>query len=113
MKTASQYPADSIELTAPSGGVVSGTPYLIGRFFGVCMKDAAVGDPFDMALVGVYDMPHTATETFAEGDIVYWNDSTKKVTSTAGGNTAVGAATAAVAGTDATAPVRIPLDARA
>lgn len=86
-------PGESLDLIAPSGGVVSGLGYLIGGFFVVAAATVAEGETFSGARTGVFDLAattHASTQAFAAGDRVFWNDTTKKVTATATGNQAIG-----------------------
>ena len=80
---------------------------LDGTLFGISSYDATVGAEVELDLVGVFDIPKTAAETFTRGAKVYWNNTTKLATSTAAGNSLIGATTVAAAGSDATARVRL------
>ncbi len=107
MKTFIQ-PGETLDLIAPSGGVVSGLGYLIGGLFVIASVTAAEGAPFAGVRVGVHSLAattHATDQAFAAGDKVYWNDSTKKVTATATGNQIIGFATEAKVSTDAVAKV--------
>lgn len=99
-------PGHSLPLTAPAGGVVSGSGYLIGSLFVVSQLTVAAGAPFTALIDGVVDLPK-ATGAVTEGQKIYWNDTTKVVTTTASGNTLIGAATLAALSADATARVRL------
>lgn len=96
-------PGDIVDLPAPSGGVVSGTPYLIGALFGVAQVSADEGETFAFARKGVFSaLPketHATDQPWAIGDPLYWNDTTKVLTKTAVGNTLVAIATAAALST--------------
>lgn len=102
-------PGNSVTMTAPSGGVVSGIAYLIGALFGVAAVTAAEGESFEMSLVGVYTLPAAsgASTDFTAGAKLYWDDTAKKVTKTATGNTPVGYALADKATGGTTATVRL------
>lgn len=108
MKTYVQE-GDALEFTAPSGGVVAGNGYLIGSIFGVARTTAAEGAAFILDTGGVYTLPKKAGDTPAQGAVVYWDDTNKYVTTTASGNTKIGAhaAAAAAASAAATLPVRL------
>lgn len=97
---------DTLDLAAPSGGVVSGTPYLIGALFGIAGITADAGVTFPLAREGVFSgLPkatHATDQAWAVGDPLYWDDSAKKLTKTGTGNTLVAIATAAAASTAAT-----------
>lgn len=99
-------PGKTLTLTAPTGGVVSGNFYKIGAVFGVAVQSAAEGAAFDLETGGVYDLAKTAGNTFAAGADVYATPA-GVMTSTASGNTKVGAAVAAAAAGDATVRVRL------
>ena len=94
---------------APSGGVVSGTGYLIGGTFGVANSTAAEGKPFALSLSGVWTLPKAATVTPAPGALLYWDNTAKNVTTTSAGNTLIGvhAAQVAAGAADVTLPVRL------
>lgn len=89
-------PGKVVTRTAPMGGVTSGTPYLIGSLLVVATVDAAAGDPFEGLAVGVITGVKPGSQAWTEGAKIYWDDSAKKFTTTAGGNTLVGVADAAV-----------------
>lgn len=100
-------PGDVITVVAPSGGVVSGSAYLIGALFGVASASAAEGDEFALATFGVFELPKTSALAIAAGDKVYWDDTAKVVNKTASGNTLVGVATAAAANPSSVVNVRL------
>lgn len=79
-----------LTLTAPTGGVVSGSMYLIGAILVVAVVSAAVGDEFEGAVCGVWELPKTSANTPAQGALAYWNDTAKEVTTTATGNKLIG-----------------------
>lgn len=72
-------PGDTIELTAPSGGVVAGTGYVIGNRFCIALTTAAVGLPFIAAIRGVWQLPKNATEATTTQQRAFWDDSAKAV----------------------------------
>ena len=90
-------PGNTITLTAPYD-VASGDGLLVGSVFGVAAGDAASGATVETALIGVFDLKKVASQAWAAGDKVYWDNTNKEATKTATGNTAVGVATEAVAG---------------
>lgn len=96
-------PGDSLTLTAPNGGVVSGSVYLIGVLLVVAAITAEAGDPFTCMARGVFSVTKVGTQAWAEGAAVYWDNGNSRFTTTAGGNTLAGAAAGAVgAGADET-----------
>ena len=86
---------DIVEFTAPSGGVTSGGVVKIGSLVGVAQNTAAEGEKFQLVRVGVFDVPKTEAQAWAEGVKVYWTGT--EVTTTASGNTLMGAAAEAAA----------------
>ncbi|UWQ17919.1 DUF2190 family protein [Jannaschia sp. M317] len=97
---------ENLTLTAPYA-VTSGGGCKTGLIFGVAAGDAASGETADLVTVGVFDMPKVAANNFAEGAVVYWDDTAKVVTSTASGNTKIGVAVTAAANPSASVPVRL------
>lgn len=101
---------DTIPLTAPSGGVVADTSYLIGAIFGVAMDTAVEGATFDLRRTGVFKFPKKSGEAWAEGDALYWDNVAFALTKTAGSLKKVAIATAvAVTGDARGAAVILPI----
>jgi predicted RecA/RadA family phage recombinase len=89
-------PGEVLTLTAPSGDVVAGRPYLIGSLLVVATISAEETLPFTGITVGVVSYTKPGSQAWTEGAKIYWDDSAKKFTTTAGGNTLVGVAVEAV-----------------
>jgi len=96
MKTYVQ-PGNTITLTAPYA-VASGDGLLVGSIFGLAAGTAALGEAVEAALVGVYDLKKVASQAWASGDKVYWDNTAKEATKTTTSNTLIGVAVVAVAG---------------
>src|ERR1700674_277633 len=60
----------TIAVPAPTGGVHSGDPILVGGFFGVANHDAEQTLPVEITLGGVWQLPEAAIVTFAVGAAV-------------------------------------------
>ena len=90
-------PGNTITLTAPYA-VTSGDGLLIGSIFGVAAGTAAVGEAVEAALTGVYDLKKVASQAWAAGDKVYWDNTAKEATKTTTSNNLIGVAVVAVAG---------------
>lgn len=105
MATNHVQPGNTITLTAPTGGVSSGDGVLVGAFFGVAKYDASAGDPVEVDLVGVWDLPKAAG-ALSEGDVVYWDPTAGEVSDDDGGYF-IGAVTQDALSADATARVRL------
>ena len=102
-----QQIGDTIGVTAPTGGVVSGQGLLVGALFGVAAVDAAEAAKFSLALTGCYRLPKATGNGLTEGQKAYWDDTAKNITGTASGNTLVGHAIEAAASGATEAVVRL------
>jgi len=98
-------PGNVLTLTAPSGGVESGSGYLIGALFVVALHDAAEGEVFEGQCTGVWSLPKTSDEAWGEGVEVYWDGSV--ATTTATDNTLIGHAAASAANPSSVGSVRL------
>ena len=88
-------PGNTITLTAPYA-VASGEGLLVGAIFGVAAGDAAIGEPVETALVGVFDITKVGSQAWTVGAKVYWDDTNKPCTTVATETTLIGAAVEAV-----------------
>src|SRR5215469_2905848 len=90
-------PGDHLTLTAPST-VISGQALQVGDvLFGVVQADADSGAPMVIATCGVWEIEKTSAQAYDVGDLLYWDNSGKKLTSTASTNLAVAIAVQAAA----------------
>lgn len=85
-------PGEMIEHTLAGTACVSGDGRLIGDLFGVATKDGAIGEAVNFALEGVYNLPKVTADVIAIGVKLYWDDTAKKITTTAASNKIVGSA---------------------
>lgn len=99
-------PGDVLDITAPYA-LTPGDGVLVGDTFGVSLDTSANGTAGRMATEGVFDIAKTAAQTFAQGALVYWDNTAKSVTAVSTGNRRIGSATQAAAGGDALARVRL------
>ncbi|WP_413877099.1 DUF2190 family protein [Albidovulum sp.] len=95
MKTYVQ-PGNNITLTAPYA-VASGDGLLVGSIFGVASGIAALGEPVEAALVGVYELKKLGSQAWAVGDRIYWDNTARQTTKVTTSNTLIGVAVDAVA----------------
>ena len=72
MKTFDQS-GKTLTLTAPSGGVVSGTPYLVGSLMVIATETVAETLPFVALVVGTVTVPKNADEAWTEGAKIHWD----------------------------------------
>lgn len=101
-------PGEVLTFTAPTGGVVSGTAYLIGALLVVAATTVAQTLPFEGAVEGVYTLPKIAGVAWTEGMLLYWDSATSNVGTVVGATTRrIGAAAAAAASGDTTGQVRL------
>ena len=101
-------PGKTITLTAPYA-VASGDGLLVGSVFGVAAGTAALSEAVETAVEGIYDLKKVASQAWAAGDRIYWDNTAKQTTKTLTANTLIGVATEAVAGgaTDLIGRVRL------
>lgn len=97
----------NITVTAPTGGTTSGVGVLIGNLFGVASNTVAVGVSTEIVTEGVFDLAKTSALAIAVGDLVYWDNTNKRVFKTASGNKLVGIATTAAANPSSTVNVKL------
>ena len=107
MATNYDSPGEYLELTAPTGGVVSGGAYLIGSYVIIATVDAAQTEKFVGALTGVWKLPKVSAQAWTEGVKIYWDDTAELFTTTVGTNVLVGAAAKAAVNPSAIGYVRL------
>lgn len=100
-------PGDTLDLTAPAGGVISGQAALYGALFGVASVSALEGQKLAVQIEGVFTLPKATGAGLTEGQKVYWDDTAKKITGTASGNTLVGHAVEVAASAAVEVAVRL------
>lgn len=97
---------DTVTLPAPYA-VTSGQGALIGALFGVANFDAASGADCEFDIEGVFDVTALSTDTAAVGAKLYWDNTNRRLTTTAASNTLVGVAVATKSAGAATARIRL------
>lgn len=84
---------DLLQFTAPSGGVVAGALTLVGLLLVIPVTSAAEGEIANAYTKGHCEgLPKATGESFAQGDLLYWDESESKLTKTTTGNTFAGIA---------------------
>lgn len=86
---------DVVQMTAPSGGVISGTPVVILSAFVIPQATVAETLPFAGLVEGLVNLPKGSTVVFSEGEAVFWDDATKLCKESATGYFKIGYATKA------------------
>jgi predicted RecA/RadA family phage recombinase len=97
---------DTVSVPAPYD-VNSGDGALVGSLFGVAVTDALTGAHVQLKTCGVVTLPKTTGQAWTVGARLYWNDTTRKCSTAATGNTLVGVALAAAASGDESGAVRL------
>jgi predicted RecA/RadA family phage recombinase len=98
-------PGNVLELTAPSGGVVSGAAVQIGQMVGIATTSAAQAAKFNLAVTGVFTVVKATGETWGEGELVYFDGT--EFTTTGTSNLLVGVAVAAAGSADTSGVLRL------
>jgi predicted RecA/RadA family phage recombinase len=96
MSTKFIQPGRIVTFTAPTGGVVSGTPVLIGNLLVIPQATVAQTLPFEGMIEGVHSVTKAASQAWAEGVLVYWDNTAKNFTTTTTSNYRAGVACVAV-----------------
>lgn len=108
---ASNYiqPGNVVTVAAPYD-VASGAGALVGTMFGVATYTAASGASVELNTIGVHDLlaeGAASGQDIVQGGAVYWDNTNKRCTKTASGNTKIGVATEAKASTATVVRVRL------
>ena len=83
-------PGDTITAPAPYDRT-AGQPALIGNLVGVALSDVLSGASGEFKTTGVYDLPKAPSQAWATfGAVVYFDNTNKRFTTTASGNTLAG-----------------------
>lgn len=80
-----------LEVIAPYD-VTSGGGVLVGSIFGFAVTSAVSGQPVNIKRKGVFEHAKTSAQAVTQGAALYWDNTNKVLTTTASGNTLVGAA---------------------
>lgn len=62
-----------------TGAVVAGQMYQVGALIGVATGNAANGEEYELALMGVYKQPKDSALVLAQGVAVDWDDTAKEI----------------------------------
>lgn len=99
-------PGDTLTFTAPYA-VASGAGFLVGVQFAVALADAASGASVEGRTRDVWDLAKNSGEAWTAFAKVYWDNTNKRLTTTASGNTYVGVSTQAQASADVIGRVKL------
>lgn len=88
----------NVTLAAPYA-LTSGQGALVGSLFAVASVDLANGASGEFVTAGVFDLTKATGEAWTVGAKIYWDNTNRRTTTTASGNTLIGVAMlAAIAG---------------
>lgn len=87
--------------------LASGAPVVVGARVVVAITSGLNGATIACRTKGVYSLGKTAAQAYAKGAKLYFDDTTKLVTSTAGSNLVIGYAHEAALAADTTVPVAL------
>ena len=96
----------TITLTAPHD-LSSGDALLVNALFGVACSNALAGEEVETTLEGVFDLPKKTEQQVDQGAKLYWDNTNRELTTTASGNTRVGASAKAAGPAEASVAIRI------
>lgn len=97
---------DRLQYTA-GADITSGSGVLVGVRLGVAATDIANGAVGILAMCGVFELPKLSTDVVAQGALLYWDNTNKRLTVTATSNTLAGYAFAAAGNGVATVNIHI------
>jgi predicted RecA/RadA family phage recombinase len=97
------------ELAAPYA-VTSGQGMLVGALFGIALGSAALGANVAVAFYGIFDVTKEPSLAITQGARLFWDNTNRRLTTTATGNFSVGIAVAGASASDTT--VRAMIGAR-
>lgn len=96
MGTSFIQPGETLVFTAPTGGVTKGVPVLIGALVVIPLETVAQTLPFQAAISGVHSVPKVGSQAWAEGAVVYLDNTAHNFTTVTTSNTRAGCAVEAV-----------------
>lgn len=89
-------PGDCLTLVAPYARASAGLGAKVGAIFGVSTTDVGSGDEGVFCVSGVHEILKVGSQAWAQGDRIYWNDSSKYCTNDSAAGMFIGVATEAV-----------------
>lgn len=103
-----RHKGDSIPVTTPAEGMVSGKLYKIGSLIGVAALTSLEGAPNELKTTGVFELSKTSAQGWSLGDPVYLDTENAVLSTTAtAGFVLVGMAAKEAANPSATGRVRL------
>jgi len=84
-----------ITVATPAGGIASGEGLIVGNIFGIAAYSATEGDPVEVAITGVFQLPKATATVLTVGARVAWDNTAKNINLPGAGRFPVGVATEA------------------
>jgi predicted RecA/RadA family phage recombinase len=101
-----KQPGDILYFVAPTGGVVSGEPLMIGSLFVIPQVTAAEDETFAGAVEETHELAKTSAQAWAAGDPIHWDIANEQADNTPVGPR-IGSAAAAAANPSDTGEVKL------
>lgn len=88
------YDHGTVKMTSAPADLSAGEVRVIGNRIGIVYDPDGVdsGDNYTLIVSGVCSLAAKSTDTWSDGDMLYWDDTNNELTSTAGSNTPAGLA---------------------
>jgi len=94
-------PGNSLAIAVPyTGGVLAGQGVLVGALFGVAATDGVQNATIEAQTQGVFDLTKEPALAITAGARVFWDNTNRRITTTATSNFQVGIATQAALAAD-------------
>lgn len=91
MSNTFKQPGEVMDYLNSSGSAIAtGTPIVVGTRVGVALATIANGAIGPVAMSGVHTLAKLSTDVVAQGALLYWDNTNKRLTTTASGNTLAG-----------------------
>ena len=99
-------PGDSLAVAVPYvGGVSAGQGVLVGALFGIAAVDGVQNATIECQTAGVFDITKEPSLAITAGARVFWDNTNRRITTSATSNFQVGIATQAALAADTTVRV--------
>lgn len=99
-------PGNTVDVTAPYN-VASGGGCLVGSLFGIAGYTALSGATVTLSLEGTYSITKNSAEAWTVGQLIYWDNTNFRCTTTATSNKLIGVAVNVAANPSSTGNVRL------
>ncbi len=97
----------ALTLTAPYALATSGLMFKVGSIIAVAQSAALNGATVVGVVEGVFDAVKLTTDVVTLGQVLYWDDTNKRLTTTASTHAKAGYATEAASGSATTVKIRL------